>query len=366
MTAPALRLPRVLSQLLAESGVELPEVWSARAIVAGPAALAVRTASPSIWDVVLEELVPPFISQGGSSGTDLATFFALAQPAAAVARPCAEQVLYDRRVIAISRYETVTVAEFADTGSQFHWDSASRTGVMLITPAGSQAGDVREILHRQLLQPALQALGYVLVHGAGLATAGGGMLVTGDSGAGKTSLQLDLARALSADLIGGGRVYLNDAGSMLPYAGRYMLGTGLVANRPHLGGLADTLPDARGKVTVPATRVAAALGVGLAGHAKLRLILAPRLDPMVSTAAWSRPLATEDAQSVLASQCMSPDTRWPNWLHAFSEVDRAAALAAVAAVAESVPVIPIALPQSSASLSQREARALVGEWLTDG
>lgn len=363
MTA-GLRPSTVLSELLTASGVDLPEVWSARSIVAGPVTLGVRTDSASLWETVLEEVVPPFVSESQSSEAELATFFAVSHPAAAVPRRGVEEISYDRRVLLVSRHEAVTVTEFSDSGSQFLWDGASRTGVMLITPAGSRAGDVREVLHRQLLQPALQAHGYVLVHGAGLAARGGGILVTGDSGAGKTSLQLDLARALVAGLTGGGRVYLNGAGTMLPYAGRYVLGTGLMSNRPDLAGLADGLPDERGKVTLPATRVAAALGVGLAGHATLRVVLSPRLDAGVRKAAWGKPLAAREAHSVLGSQCISPDTRWPNWLHAFPDLHRAAALATVAAVADSVPVIPVVLPLSSSSLSRSDSRALVGEWLT--
>jgi hypothetical protein len=310
-------------------------------------------------EVVLDELVPPWST---ALSQVQARLFAFLSDHPRCSFRWTSELVYGNRIVRLATAGPVVMASFADTGTVVGWDSTSRSAIVALR-GPTPSIDARDVLHRQLVQPALHDHGYVLLHGAGLATPAGAVVITGDSGSGKTALQLGLAAAVGGDLLGGGRVYIEGRGTVRPYPGRFAIGTGLLASRADLRSLPVDGPDERGKVTAASAKLAAALGCRLASAAPLCLVLAPRLDPGGSRLSWGPPLPRADARALIASQCLTPDARWPDWLGAFGSVDAETASARLNSATADTPVIPVSVPVTSETFDRAVASALLlGPW----
>jgi hypothetical protein len=176
-------------------------------------------------------------------------------------------------------------------------------------------GEAREILHRQIVQRGLEHNGCILLHAAGAELQGRAVIMLGPSGSGKTTLQTDMAAALGANLLGGGRTYYDPDGGILPFPGKFTIKLGLAENRAHFSPLLSRVSRSTLEAS-PSREVASLLGVRVSSRAPLSVLLFPQLG---GAGGW-QPLHDEaKVFELLESECLTPnDPKWPNWLGAFA------------------------------------------------
>jgi hypothetical protein len=252
----------------------------------------------------------------------------------------------------------VRFARLTDSGTTVAFDAAAGTG-LLAAAALRRASDSREVVHRQLIQRTLEQLGFVVLHGAGVSWHGRSVVLLGPSGAGKTTLQMDMASELGALLLGGGRVYCRADGQSLPYVGRFGIGTELAENRPRLRSLLALGRSGR-KIALSSLDVARLLGSRLAGDATLEGFLFPAFHDGESRIHCSRPLTPGETLSLLEQHCLTPDDpKWPRWLTDADPRGRHRASSTLQALASRVPGRRLTFPRTSGPLPANELLQLL-------
>ncbi len=360
------RIPESLLLLCRDVGLRLPHQWERLCLQAGPVSVEIWVADCWSRQAVLRELSPPW--PVGRLGADKPQFTVFTFPTdtlsamRALGGTCMTMSSGDRPMT-MSCSGDVRIARFDDSGSLLIFDRKTCVGVLGLGGEHAEL-DAREVIHRQLVQRALEAKGFVLLHAAGVSLNGDvGVILVGESGAGKTTLQLDIAAMLGARLMGGGRVYCDEEQRVLPYPGQFKIGVGLASNRSLLQPLLALRPPETAKLHVPSGEIAHLLGTRLVGEAKLQLIVYPELYNGIHLQS-SPPLADSEKLALLLQHCITPrDPIWPNWLGAVAEPERKSVRACLEGLARKVTAIKVKVPRRQAHLSVDELTVLLAPWV---
>jgi hypothetical protein len=362
------QLPGKLRDALCHIGLDPPRNWHGLRVSSGPSSVQLEIADEGTKRLVTAELCPPW--HVTTTPRDLmveGTLFAW-RPGGEVGQLPLEttEVTTGERRFKRGRYKWISVFKL-DTGTVVAWDPRTCTAALALTGRSSEAElDAREVLHRQLMQRFMQRRGLVLLHGAGIAVQDKAVVIIGDSGAGKTTLQLDLALINGGQLLGGGRVYVTASGQVFPYPGRFTIGKGLAANRNAFRPLLraeTTMVEAEGnKLAVRSLEVARVTSTTLGSSGQLALFVFPhlidgqrmRLGPVVSSG---------DASCMLCQQCLVPDDRWPPWLGSCPDADRQTSLAVLDDLANRFPAVQVGVPVDATQPDGATLRLMIERWL---